>query len=244
MAALNALKSLIRFDAIHYQANKVYSSGETEPRVGIIFASFLPGISIKLVQKFLLSQNLKLLNHKIICNSLELLASLVAHVFNDRFLDEKVQANAFCACLLDSRDISSDVKQLIINRAENTAWVENSGEKLAILLDRLFDALITTENAHVQLRLVKFCSLVGNECYLTLNKHLPRMLKILVTFSALDNEQNNIQQEATRGLELMEKREINNNDTGLPKRFSILSACIEEVLLKLPRIMKNRADTR
>ena len=190
LEALKSLKSIIKFDKTSY-ANSALPKNELQDRIGSIYASFLPGISIKLVQKFLLSQNMKTLNHKLICHTLEVLAYVISHVFNDRFLDEEFLAKSFDSCLKDSKDLSKDVKSLIINRAENKEWVANSIDKLFLLIDRLFDVLIANDNERVQLSLVQFCSIVGNECYFTLNKYLPKLLKILVTYAAMGENESN-----------------------------------------------------
>lgn len=78
--SLKALKSLLRY--------KSFAQQNQDSKIGLIFASFLPGISIKLIQKFLLAQNLKTLNHKIVCHSLEILQTLIARVFNDQYLNK------------------------------------------------------------------------------------------------------------------------------------------------------------
>lgn len=78
LQALATLKSLV-----FYERN----NDEILARIGTLFASFLPGISIRLTQNFLLAQNLKTLNHKLICSTLELLFHVISHVFNDELLN-------------------------------------------------------------------------------------------------------------------------------------------------------------
>ena len=135
--------------------------------------------------------------------------------------------------------MSADVRQLIVNRAEDKRWAESSAEKLFLLVERVLDALLASESGgeRVKLSLVQFCSLVASECYSSLNKHLSGLLRVLVTFSATDSfETTHVAAEACRGLELMAKHDVNNNSNNNNEHFfSMVSNCLEEVLLKLPR---------
>ena len=51
---------------------------------------------------------------------------------------------------------------------------------------------------------------------------------------------------ATKGLKLIENKEINNNEMNYlsPNRFSVLSTCIEEILIKLPRLMSKNSSPK
>ena len=234
LESLKCLKSLVRHNVVF---------DRHEPCVALVFASFLPGIVIKVGQQFLLAQNLTTLSHKLVCNCLDLLGTLIARVFNDTLLDAAYYKNAFDACSrlssASESTMSADVRQLIVNRAEDKRWAESSAEKLFLLVERVLDALLASESGgeRVKLSLVQFCSLVASECYSSLNKHLSGLLRVLVTFSATDSfETTQVAAEACRGLELMAKHDVNNNSNNNNEHFfSMVSNCLEEVLLKLPR---------
>ena len=158
-------------------------------KLGILFASFLPGISIKLIQRFLLSQNLKLLNHKLICKSLECLSVVICNVFDDSFLDGVY----FIRCLdqlMNKNDnkLTDNLKSLIVNRIENKDWLNDSTQKLFMLIKRLFDELIISENLNVHLSMVKFCAQISNKCYFTFNDQLSVLLKVLALFAATTSD--------------------------------------------------------
>ena len=63
--------------------------------IGVMFASFLPGIAIKLVQAFLLAHDLALLNHKLIAATLRVLGTAIGSVFDDTLLDQQWHAACF-----------------------------------------------------------------------------------------------------------------------------------------------------
>ena len=156
--SLNAFKSL-SLCSVHNKSIHV----KLDSRIGMLFASFLPGTAIKLVQKFLLAQNLKLLNHKLICGVLEVLAHVITKVFDDRFLNETFAKEAYELCTTSNESISANVKSLIIDRAVNKEWTQTSSQKLFVLMERLLEALMPTDNYNVQLSLVKFsASIVPN----------------------------------------------------------------------------------
>jgi hypothetical protein len=67
LEALQALKSFTFHDSNQEDNWNLRLTSDFQKRIGILFASFVPGFSIKLVQGFLLNENLKLLNHKLIC---------------------------------------------------------------------------------------------------------------------------------------------------------------------------------
>ena len=59
----------------------------TDYKLGTILTAFLPGISIKLIQNFLLKLNLNVVNHKLVCSTLELLMRIVGIVLNDHHIN-------------------------------------------------------------------------------------------------------------------------------------------------------------
>ncbi|CAF0854331.1 unnamed protein product [Brachionus calyciflorus] len=211
-------------------------------KISIILCSFLPGISIKLIQKFLLAQNLKLLNHKLICSSLELFSHVVFLVFNDSLLNENFYKSNFDSCF--SPNLNNEIKGLMVNRLENKDWINVSSEKIFILIENLLDALITTDNFHIKLSLVNLCGTLSDKCYFTLNKYLPKILKILVTYAAGDDEK--LTQETLKFINVLESKEILKNDCKFlaHSKFSILESCFEEILIKLPRIMQSKIDKK
>lgn len=143
IAALSSLKALSCYDPV---------DAKLQERIGIIFTSFLPGISIKLIQNCLLSQNLKTLNHKLICTALEVLSHVVKSVFNDKLLDKDYSKTIFEVCMNKKEDLPTNIKSLVVNRAENDEWLKISSEKLLILIERLIDSLLLHDNANVHLR--------------------------------------------------------------------------------------------
>lgn len=205
----------VRLDALNAVLRRLLErADELSTRVGVLFASFLPGVCIKLVQKFLLSQNLKLLNHKLVCSSLDVLNLLVARVFDDALLDEaefRRSLDDSMSCLVP---VSAAAAGLIVNRLENKTWMVESSEKLFYLVDRLLDSLVTHDNPSVKLTLVRFCSNVSQRCYFSLNVYLDRLLKVLVTY-AVDCEpnedettSNSVASEARMAIENLEHKVI------------------------------------
>lgn len=215
-------------------------------KLGILFASFLPGISIKLIQRFLLSQNLKLLNHKLICKSLECLSVVICNVFDDSFLDGVYFIRCFDQ-LMNKNDnkLTDNLKSLIVNRIENKDWLNDSTQKLFMLIKRLLDELIISENLNVHLSMVKFCAQISNKCYFTFNDQLSVLLKVLTLFAATTSD-SKINKLATEALSQMSSKETElSKQTGqylIQNKFSIMQTCIEELLLKLPRIMNQDSN--
>ena len=212
---------------------------QLESRVGMLFASFLPGTSIKLVQKFLLAQNLKLLNHKLICGVLEVLTHVITRVFDDRFLNETFAKETYELCTTHKETISANVKSLIIDRAVNKEWTQMSSQKLFVLIERLLEALMPTDNYNVQLSLVKFSASIVHKCYFTLNSYLELFLKVLVTFAASEDrikEENHLAQTAIDALQLLDKKDLSNPggfEFVAQNKSSVINKCVEDVLLKL-----------
>lgn len=247
LEALNCLKSLTNFKNFNYENSQVIKNDlignlNYQNRISILFASFLPGISIKLIQKFLLGENLKLLNHKLICSCLELFAHVISSVLSDILLEENIYKIYFNSTE-NEKPISNDIKTLIIDRTLQKDWLEQSGEKIFLLIERMLDSLITHENYHVKLSLIQFCSIVSNQCYISLNKHLPKLLKVIVSFAA--NSEQDLGKEACKSIDLLENKEIKSNlncKYVALNRLSVLDSCMEEILIKLPRIMNSKTE--
>ena len=198
LQVLETFKSFLQYDK---------NNAGTQTRIGVLFASFLPGISIGLVQNFLLVQNLKTLNHKIICSTLELLSFVISHVFSDELSNTTTAKKRIQVCYgTDGEALSANLKSLLIDRSVNSEWVKLSSQKLLILVDRLFNTLINHESTNVQLSLVNFCSQITAQCYFSLNEHLRKFLRVLVTFAASDDNRAVVLQ-AVEALKAIEKKE-------------------------------------
>ena len=264
LEALKTLKSVSMFktislDNISMPINR--QSINNEQKIAILFASFLPGISIKLIQKFLLTQDLKILNHKIICNLLDLLGHILSSVLNDSLLNEQFADQCFNACMSWSK-IDDDVEDsktiaklnsLIINRTNNNKdWLKETNDKISILIERLLNALINHTNRNVQISLVKFCYLISIRSYFSLNRNLNKMLKVLVTFAAKSGEEKNevyvsASKMAIESLKSMESKEIPFKSLEdkyiIEDQFSIISTSMEEILIKMPRLMSSKLES-
>ncbi|RNA26019.1 TELO2-interacting 1 -like protein [Brachionus plicatilis] len=229
LKAISALKSLLN---------------QHKEKLFVLLPSFLPGISIKLVQKFLLTQNLKLINHKAVCAVLDIFGHAISIVFNDQLLDPKVYQAYFDAC--NGTELNPKVKDLIINRSENDQWLLQSSEKMFFLIEKMLQALITTENVHIQMSLVKFCASISENCYFTLNNYLPKLLRILVTFAVSDSE--NVAKLALKSIDMLDTKETieekNSKNFILHNKFSILDSCFEQILIKLPRLMQTKSSAK
>jgi hypothetical protein len=207
---------LVRAEAINSLAtisnsnNCLNQNEDINARIGIIFSSFLPGISIKLIHGFLLTQNLKTLNHKAICLSLDFFSNILCRVVGDSLLDTNQYEKSYKACFhgIQNEKLNEKKKSLLVNRSENPEWLTKSIENVFMLINRLFDQLIvinnSNDNDHVKLSLVKFCSLILDRCYLSFNKYANKLLKILIMFAANghDDENNNdqVSREAKKGM--------------------------------------------
>lgn len=231
LEALNAALSLISPSTVRLQI-----------RLGMLMGSFLPGVSIKLVQKFLLGENIQLVNHKLITGSLDFYARLLGLIFSDEFLLEDGRDVAQCQRILEAEVKNEsklrEIRSLIVNRTPE--WLTTSSERVFMLIERLMDVLIVHENRWVKLELVKFSSYVAGRCYVTLNGHLGRLFKLLVTNAVSDDEM--VQREAKRSIDqLLKHKSVTyaNSDVKyvVHNRNSIVSISIEEVLLQLPRLM-------
>lgn len=154
-----------------------------QERIGTIFASFLPGICIRIVQSFLLAENLKTLNHKLICASLELLTHVIKNVFDDNLLDVQNAKACYNECIgsgAGGTEVAANVKSLMIDRVAQPEWTVMSSQKLLVLVERLIDALIIQENTNIHLYLVNFCGEIADKCYFTLNEYLGILLRYQV----------------------------------------------------------------
>jgi hypothetical protein len=176
--------------------NILKADADLNNKIGVMFASFLPGIAIKLIQCFLLGEDLKILNHKLICSSLSFISNVTARVLSDDLLDERSYQKYFDMCANNEviGKLKDNVRSLIVNRSANKEWSGVSSEKLFVLIERLFDQLLivnANDNYHVKLSLVRFCVLVLDKCYLTLNKYADKLLKVLIMMAANDDENNN-----------------------------------------------------
>ena len=135
------------------------------------------------------------------------------------------------------------------------------------------DALLLVEHrcsVHARRALVVFCSTIAERCYLSLNEHLPVVLKVLVVFAAEtandddDHEENNADMQswpvgrlASHALDSLTKRDLNNNNNNsssntsenafaarrvlFQDKFSMASACIDELLMRMPRLMHSQS---
>lgn len=206
---LQALKSLQLISGYN-------NNNETNDQMGVIFASFLPGVSIKLIQHFLLGQNLKLLNHKLICECLNLLTHVIANVLNDH--DTKSKAE---------EDLKENIKSLIVNR--NSQWLKETSDKLFTLIRPLLDELVQLENLNIQASLINFCSKLSNKCYFNLNEHLAPILRVLALYAANQDDSRAI--DALKVLDAKETRK--DGEYILVNKFTIVQNCLEEIILKL-----------
>lgn len=203
------LDSLDAFKSILFRSER---REDIQRRVGVIFASFLPGISIRLVQKFLLHENLKILNHKLICSALDVLSRVISVVFDDRLLDSADFEVVFKSCIevnsASNTTRKPEIESLIVNRAKSPQWLSQSSEKVFYLVEHLMNALVVHENEHVKLELVRMCARVAQTCYFSLNVYLDRLLKVLVTCAvdAGGDETNRVVAEATRAIEQLENK--------------------------------------
>ena len=197
--SLNAFTSVLVKDCDGYT--------DRNHRIGLIYASFLPGISIKLVQKFFLTQNLKLVNHKLICASLNSLQLVLSSVFDDYLLDDGQFRRCFDSCLdAESTKRREEITAMIVDRAEKKSWLSESSEKVFYLVDRLLDVLVSHDNEQVKLALIEFCSNVADRCYVSLNAYLDKLLKVLVT-CAVDSGQDDTSLVVLRATQAIEKLE-------------------------------------
>jgi len=203
--AFQTLKTLSHFD------NKIPEANVSD-LIGTIFASFLPGISIKIIQGFLLAENFKTLNHKLICASLSFLTHVIMNVFDDRLLDNDHAKMCLDKCknLEEGQDAPADLKSLIVDRVNQPDWAEISGAKLMLLLERLIDSLIIHENSNVALALVSMCSKLSDKCYFTMNEHIGVFLRVLVTFAAAKDDNEQLVAESVEGLKTIEGKELND----------------------------------
>ena len=208
LVRLEAISSLM---ALCNANNSISQSSDLNKKIGVIFASFLPGLSIKLLQNFLLTQNLKILNHKLICASIDLFANVIAKVLGDELLDEKCYTASLDSCLnLPAEKLKENVKSLIVDRREKKEWTAKSSEKIFVLIERLFDQLLivsANDNYHVKMSLVRFCVLVLDKCYVSLNAYADKLIKVLIMSASNDDENNNdlISSEARKGNFILEK---------------------------------------
>lgn len=203
------LDSLDAFKSILFRSER---REDLQRRIGVIFASFLPGISIRLVQKFLLHENLKILNHKLICSALDVLSLVISAVFDDRLLDSTDFKAVFKSCLevntASNTTRNPEIESLIVNRAKSPQWLSQSSEKVFYLVEHLVNALLVHENEHVKIELVRMCARIAQTCYFSLNVYLDRLLKVLVTCAvdAGGDETSRVVTEATCAIEQLENK--------------------------------------
>lgn len=190
---------------------------------GSIFASFLPGISIKIIQNFLLFKDLKLLNHKIIVKCLDYLSFIISNVLNDEQLSKEATFKDF--------NNNQELKQLIIDRKNDKKWLKNTSEKLNVLLDRLFNALKEHDNYLVRSSLTNLSTNLVYNCFSCLNNYLNGYLEIIVINSILDSNEN-VLKVAKESLEKIRPR-FSSNESSLTR---ILIKNLEKILYKLPQI--------
>jgi len=254
LEVLQAFKSLTFYDSNEEDEWNLRLASDFQRRIGILFASFLPGFSIKLVQGFMLNENLKLMNHKLICSSLQLFAHVLANVFNDSLLNSAYFGKHYKQCgeFNASEKQKRDLSQMAVNRLEeNSSWLSTTAEKLFILIDRLIDVLMKLDNPHVNLALVNFCATIVQCCYVTLNRYMSNLLKVLVTYAANSANQLFVQQAAEKSLRnLVDKsaKSIESNSETMKTneivtRFSLINACVEELLVRLPSLVHKSRNT-
>jgi hypothetical protein len=269
MSSLDALKSLVQYSDDGVTQNEKGNQQQQFPAtLGIMLASFLPGIALRLVQSFLLEQNLNLLNHKLVCASLELLGHVISIVFDDRLLDELYFARLYeRANNIENNSVSmsnssgtfdaasknaAQIRSMLVDRVKNKDWLRSSSEKLFMLVDRLLAALLLVDNAHVHMSLIKFCARIANECFVSLNEQIGSLLKVLVTFAADENKDDDyygndhddsieLGKTARQAINVIKKRQSIDNDTG--KFLVLVNANVDELLLRLPRLLNSENRT-
>lgn len=95
--------------------------------------------------------------------------------------------------------------------------------------------------------LVHFCSQIADKSYFSLNDHLRNLLRVLVTFAASgDTNRSPVVSGAVEALKAIEQKELLSGKEQttflLQSKFSTVNECLEEVLLRLPRLMDPNND--
>lgn len=212
----------VRLDSLRAFKSILTRSGREsglQARVGVLFSSFLPGISIRLIQKFLLHENLKILNHKLICSALDLLGLVLASVFDDSLLDNSHFQLVYRSCFMmndktPTTSRKSEIEALLVNRIDRPEWLSESSQKVFYLLEHLTNALALHDSRHVKLALVRMCARVAQTSYFGLNSHLEKLLQVLVTCAVeptadddnTDDENNRVVIEAIEAIEQLENK--------------------------------------
>jgi len=155
------LDILTRTDTLNIRLNVIKTlkhvcnlenDNKNDYKLGTILTAFLPGISIKLIQNFLFKLNLSVVNHKLVCSTVELLMRIVGIVLNDHHIEEKSKFEN-----INQTSLNDNVKKLIINRSTNIDWVRNTRKNLKVLIEQLIGRLIKHDNHFIRLKMNEFC---------------------------------------------------------------------------------------
>jgi hypothetical protein len=130
-----------------------------------IFTSFLPGITIGIVQRFLMKANINLLNHRIICECLGFLSKFLCLVLNDtQFSVECSDDKQFKPTKPADLNLNDKLKDMVIDKHANKEWQDKTQKNLNVLLGSLLGLLKSHDSWAIRLGLVDLLSNLIDQC--------------------------------------------------------------------------------
>ncbi|KAH9383791.1 hypothetical protein HPB48_025561 [Haemaphysalis longicornis] len=205
--------------------NDIFKSTTLYEKVGNAFAGFFPGISIALTRVILDAENR---SQKTIVAALRTWAWIIHVVLGDTYLE----------CLsstpeLDKQSPSSKVP--IVHR--NDDWVRSTGERLAILVDKVLPSLTKGEEPS-KLAALEWARVLLLQCSRSLETLTPSVLQMVLSLSADDSEK-----VSTQSRSLLD--EVANHMLVLDSLslIEILEEDFHRTLSKCPRILRTGSES-
>ena len=206
-------------------------------KLGTILTAFLPGITIKLIQNFLFKLNLSVVNHKLVCSTIDVLKNLLGLVLND----DHVEQHKFND--LNKLNVNDDVKNLIVNRSANVEWARNTRKHLKVLIEQLVGRLINHDSYFIRLKMNEFCdylicstsfSLLTSQKYSEDGKSedlyfINRFLNLFL-INSMDDSNELVHVEGEKSVERLKKR-LENSDEPVSTLYHICSNNLESLIL-------------
>lgn len=205
--------------------NDIFKSATLYEKVGNAFAGFFPGVSIALTHVILDAENR---SQKTIAAALKTWSCIIHVVLGDTYLET-------LSSTTESDKQSPSSKVPIVYRSDE--WVGSTGQRLAILVDKVLPSLAKGEEP-TKLAVLEWARVLLLHCSRSLETLTPCVLQMVLSLSADDSEKVSSQSRS-----LLD--EVSNNMLVLDSLslIEILEEDFHRTLSKCPRVLRSGSES-
>ncbi|CAG2165651.1 unnamed protein product [Oppiella nova] len=201
-----------------------------------LIAYFLPGISINISQ--VMSSDDKL-NRRVISSSLTLLSNTIVFVLKSISCDADIESKR-----IDSKqvkDIPEEYERNGFHVIRDKKWLENTCDKLNIVFEKIISSLISHQNSNVRQSLQVFVThILTNCCPLFMNRCLPSLIRVPLTYLSDDFQEISLQSDAF--VSQLSTTYSNNSTDSSKSYLDIIEDQIYSYITRLPRIIRTCSE--